>query len=74
MNGCVDCITKILCTRTNQDIHYIAQAYQIKYGKSLEEEIGGEVSGHYKRLLVMLLSVSLDIFSVEDFESYKSIL
>lgn len=48
---------KVLCTRSNQDIGMIAEAFQNKFGKSLEDSIKGEVSGDYKRLLVMLLNV-----------------
>jgi len=55
-----DILTEIICTRSNQDIQYICQAYQAKFGTSLEDAIGGEVSGHYKRMLVMLLNGSRD--------------
>lgn len=52
-----DVLTEILCTRGNAEIHQIKEAYERLYGKSLEDEISSEVSGDYKRLLVMLLTV-----------------
>lgn len=54
-----DVLTEILCTRGNYEIQLIVQAYENIYGKSLESEISGEVSGDYRRLLVMLLNVSV---------------
>jgi len=61
-------LTEILCTRSNQDIHGIVSAYQEKFGESLEESIGGEVSGHYKRLLIMLLNGDRDEVSGVDMD------
>jgi len=55
-----DVLTEVLCTRSNSDIGQIALSYQNIYGVSLEEAIGSEVSGDYKRLLVMLLNGARD--------------
>ncbi|KAF8767811.1 Annexin A13 like protein [Argiope bruennichi] len=43
---------EILCTRTNQEIWSINEAYQRLYGKSLEEDIKSDTSGHFQRLMV----------------------
>jgi len=51
-----DILTEILCTRGNEDIRKISQAYENLFGKSLESDISGEVSGDFKRLLVLLLT------------------
>jgi len=49
---------QVLCTRTNAEIKEISDAYEKKFGKSLESAIEDEASGHYKSLLVLLLTVS----------------
>jgi len=60
-----DVLTEILCTRGNAEINQINHAYGHLYGKSLEEDISSEVSGDYKRLLVMLLTCSRNEHVVE---------
>jgi annexin A7/11 len=60
-----DVLTEILCTRGNAEINQINQAYAHLYGKSLEDDISSEVSGDYKRLLVMLLTCSRNEHVVE---------
>ncbi|XP_055935800.1 annexin A4-like isoform X2 [Argiope bruennichi] len=47
-----DILIEILCTRTNQEIWSINEAYQRLYGKSLEEDIKSDTSGHFQRLMV----------------------
>ncbi|CAG7836045.1 unnamed protein product [Allacma fusca] len=51
-----DVLTEILTTHNNDDLKRIAETYQQRYGKSLEETIESEVSGDYKRLLTLLLT------------------
>lgn len=51
-----DVLTEILCTRGNEEIRRICEAYEYLYEKSLESDVTSEVSGDYKRLLVLLLS------------------
>ncbi|GIX67369.1 hypothetical protein CEXT_740071 [Caerostris extrusa] len=45
-------LIEVLCTRTNQEIWSINEAYTRLYGKSLEDDIKGDTSGHFQRLLV----------------------
>ncbi|CAG7836046.1 unnamed protein product [Allacma fusca] len=49
-------VITILTTHNNDDLKRIAETYQQRYGKSLEETIESEVSGDYKRLLTLLLT------------------
>ncbi|CAL8126556.1 unnamed protein product [Orchesella dallaii] len=60
-----DVLTEVLCTRGNAEIQFINEAYGRLFGKSLEDDISSEVSGHYKRLLVMLLTCSRNEHVVE---------
>ncbi|CAL8113160.1 unnamed protein product [Orchesella dallaii] len=66
-----DVLTEVLCTRSNQDIRLICEAYQNKFGNSLEDSIKDEVSGEYKRLLVMLLNGARDDTSGVNLEKAK---
>lgn len=51
------CNFQILCTRSNAEIAGINESYVRLFEKTLEDDISSEVSGDYKRLLVMLLTV-----------------
>ncbi|ELU00440.1 hypothetical protein CAPTEDRAFT_158666 [Capitella teleta] len=53
-----DCLIEILCTRTNEKLAEIVEVYKKVYGKSLEEDIVSETSGHLKRLLVSMLQAN----------------
>lgn len=45
-------VIEILCTRTNQEIREINDCYKEHYHRTLEKDIAGDTSGHFKRLLV----------------------
>ncbi|GFU80313.1 annexin A7 [Trichonephila clavipes] len=47
-----DVLIEVLCSRTNQEIWAINEAYSRLYGKSMEEDIKSDTSGHFERLLV----------------------
>ncbi|GFY76466.1 annexin A7 [Trichonephila inaurata madagascariensis] len=47
-----DVLIEVLCSRTNQEIWAINEAYTRLYGKSMEEDIKSDTSGHFERLLV----------------------
>ncbi|KAL1140627.1 hypothetical protein AAG570_000557 [Ranatra chinensis] len=49
-----DTLVEILCTSTNSDIRYISMAYQRQFGTTLEKDLAGDTSGHFRRLLVSL--------------------
>lgn len=48
-------LIEILTTRTNQEIRDIKEAYQEAYHTSLEDDLGSDTSGHFKRLLICLV-------------------
>ncbi|XP_055498786.1 annexin A6 [Leucoraja erinacea] len=48
-------LIEILTTRTNQEIKDIKEAYQEVYHTSLEDDLGSDTSGHFKRLLICLV-------------------
>ncbi|XP_072312290.1 annexin A11b [Eucyclogobius newberryi] len=54
------CLIEILSSRTNAEIHEINQIYKKDYGKSLEDAIMGDTSGHFRRLLVSLCQGNRD--------------
>ncbi|XP_051513930.1 annexin A6-like isoform X1 [Myxocyprinus asiaticus] len=49
------CLIEILASRTNEQIHNLVAAYRDAYGRELEEDVIGDTSGHFKKMLVVLL-------------------
>ncbi|XP_027019264.1 annexin A6 isoform X2 [Tachysurus fulvidraco] len=54
------CLTEILASRTNEQIHSMVAAYRDAYGSDMEEDIVGDTSGHFKKMLVALLQGARD--------------
>uniref|UniRef100_A0A8C9Z8P5 Annexin n=1 Tax=Sander lucioperca TaxID=283035 RepID=A0A8C9Z8P5_SANLU len=52
-------LVEVLASRTPQQVKDIVTAYRQEYDAVLEEDIAGDTSGHFKRLLVILLQVTL---------------
>ncbi|KAM8877881.1 annexin A4-like isoform 1-T2 [Synchiropus picturatus] len=48
------CLIEILSSRSNAEIQEITKIYKAEYGKSLEDAISSDTSGHFRRLLVSL--------------------
>ncbi|XP_026077951.1 annexin A4-like [Carassius auratus] len=48
------CLIEILSSRSNAEIQEINRVYKAEYGKSLEDAISGDTSGHFRRLLISL--------------------
>eukprot|EP00105_Crassostrea_gigas_P019633 XP_011438183.1 PREDICTED: annexin A7 [Crassostrea gigas] len=51
-----DAMIEILCSRTNQQIKDIKDAYKRLFKATLEKDIESDTSGHFKRLMVSLAS------------------
>ncbi|XP_027545759.1 annexin A5 [Neopelma chrysocephalum] len=51
-------LTEILASRTPAEVQQIKQVYLQEYEANLEDKITGETSGHFQRMLVVLLQVS----------------
>ncbi|XP_021951892.1 annexin B10 [Folsomia candida] len=53
-----DCLTEVLCSRSNDKIQLITLAFHNRYGRTIQEELEDEykISSEYKELLGMLLS------------------
>ncbi|CAB1352834.1 unnamed protein product, partial [Coregonus sp. 'balchen'] len=50
----------ILASRTNAEIRAITEVYKKEHGKSLEDDIEGDTSGMFQRVLVSLLTAGRD--------------
>ncbi|XP_061127500.1 annexin A6 isoform X2 [Syngnathus typhle] len=53
-------LIEILASRNNKQIHDMVQAYKDAYGTNMEEDIIGDTSGHFKKMLVVLLQGTRD--------------
>ncbi|MCP9260673.1 Annexin-B12 [Dirofilaria immitis] len=53
-------LIEIMCSRTNAQIIELRNVYQQMYNSSLENDLIGETSGHFKRLLVSLCNAGRD--------------
>ncbi|KAM6897351.1 annexin A11b [Xenentodon cancila] len=54
------CLIEILSSRSNADILEINRIYKAEYGKSLEDSISNDTSGHFRRLLISLCQGNRD--------------
>ncbi|XP_074058227.1 annexin A13-like [Macrotis lagotis] len=53
-------LIEILCTRTNKEIKAIKEAYQRLFNSNLEDDVRGDTSGSFKKILVSLLQADRD--------------
>lgn len=60
------CLIEILASRNNQQIHDMREAYSEAYGTDIEEDVTGDTSGHFRKMLVVLLQGTRDESGVVD--------
>ncbi|MCV4796485.1 hypothetical protein OFB84_31670, partial [Escherichia coli] len=53
-------LTEIIASRTPEELRAIKQAYEEEYGSNLEDDVVGDTSGYYQRMLVVLLQANRD--------------
>ncbi|KAG0724906.1 Annexin B9 [Chionoecetes opilio] len=53
-------LVEIMCTRNNASLMVIKNAYQHHYRKRLEENLSGDTSGDFRRLLISMCACSRD--------------
>ncbi|TNN47953.1 Annexin A5 [Liparis tanakae] len=53
-----DVLIEIMASRTGEQIKDIVKVYEKEFNEKLEEDIRSDTSGHYQRLLVILLQAS----------------
>ena len=51
-----DALTDVLCARSKDQIGRINEAYKVKYGQTLLDQIRAECGGDYKRFLVQMVA------------------
>ncbi|PAA61558.1 hypothetical protein BOX15_Mlig011209g4 [Macrostomum lignano] len=51
-----DCLIEVICTRTQAQVQEVKKIYHNMYNRDLEEDVMSETSGHFKRILVSLLT------------------
>ncbi|XP_078396268.1 annexin A5-like [Cetorhinus maximus] len=64
-------LVEILASRTNQELRAIIQAYKQEYDKDLEENVVSDTSGHFQRILVILLQANRDECTTYDEAAVK---
>ncbi|XP_036382966.1 annexin A4-like [Megalops cyprinoides] len=60
------CLIEILASRTTEEIKAFTAVYNKEYGESLEDDICGDTSGMFQRVLVSLLTAGRDNSSAVD--------
>ncbi|XP_061784075.1 annexin A6 isoform X1 [Nerophis lumbriciformis] len=53
-------LIEILASRNNKQMHDMVQAYKDAYGRNMEEDVIADTSGHFKKMLVVLLQGTRD--------------
>lgn len=67
-----DVLMEILCSLSNVEIETIKARYEQMYKRKLEDDIIGDTSGHFKRLLVSLCNAGRDETGETDLEAART--
>ncbi|KAM7419486.1 hypothetical protein PAMA_016549 [Pampus argenteus] len=68
-------LVEILASRTPHQIKHIVAAYRQEYGHELEEDIVDDTSGHFKKMLIILLQANRQMgIHMEDIDSDAQVL
>ncbi|XP_019645183.1 PREDICTED: annexin A7-like isoform X2 [Branchiostoma belcheri] len=63
-------LIEIMCTRKNDELTAIKEAYNAEFDRDLEEDLKSETSGHFERLLVSMCQANRDeTYEVDDGEA-----
>ncbi|XP_022089725.1 annexin-B12-like isoform X2 [Acanthaster planci] len=65
-------LVEILCTKNNQEIREIKVEYKKAYKRDLEDDIAGDTSGHFRRLMLSMCSAGRDESASVDEEKAKA--
>uniref|UniRef100_A0A3B3IN17 Annexin n=1 Tax=Oryzias latipes TaxID=8090 RepID=A0A3B3IN17_ORYLA len=57
-------LIEIVASRSGEQIKEIIKVYKKEFGGKLEKDIYGDTDGHYRKLLVILLQVEKNVFSL----------
>ncbi|XP_031713737.1 annexin A6 isoform X1 [Anarrhichthys ocellatus] len=60
------CLIEIMASRTNRQMNEMVAAYKDAYSRDIEEDIIADTSGHFKKMLVVLLQGTRDESGVVD--------
>jgi len=64
-------LIEIICTRTQDEIKAMKEAYKKHYKSSLESDVASDTSGHFKKILVSLITGARDPEGPVDDEKAK---
>uniref|UniRef100_A0A3B3U7D0 Annexin n=1 Tax=Poecilia latipinna TaxID=48699 RepID=A0A3B3U7D0_9TELE len=60
------CLIEVLVSRNNKQMQDMVAAYKDAYGRDIEEDVIADTSGHFKKMLVVLLQGTRDESGVVD--------
>lgn len=64
-------LVEILCTKSNEEMSEIVTVYETMYDRPLAEQMCGETSGHFRRLLTLIVTGVRDAKGTVDQEKAK---
>lgn len=64
-------LVEILCTKTNEQMKSLVQTYEQIYGRPLAERLCSDTSGHFRRLLTLIICGSRECSGILDEEKAK---